>query len=281
MSSTGTRRNAATAGAHTPSAGGDDSILRAENVSVRFGKRGKNEVQALSNVNLDIRRGRFVCFVGPSGCGKSTLLNVFAGLLRQTEGKVYFDDRELSGVNTGAGYITQHDTLLPWSTVESNIELALRVRGYDKAERKARVDRALESVGLESFRTLYPSQLSGGMRKRVLLARTLAYEPSLILMDEPYGALDAQMRHRLQAQLLETWSTGDKTIVFVTHDLDEALLLADEIVVFASRPGRIVYRSQVDLPRPRDLTSLRTDPGFGELWHDLWKRMDHTGEEEE
>ncbi|MEU3168605.1 ABC transporter ATP-binding protein [Streptosporangium sp. NPDC006930] len=280
MSFTGTRQTT-TAGAHTSGAGGDDNFLRAENVSVKFGKRGKNEVQALSNVSLGIRRGRFVCFVGPSGCGKSTLLNVFAGLLRQTEGQVYFDGRELGGVNTGAGYITQHDTLLPWSTVESNIELALRVRGYGKAERKARVERALESVGLEGFRTLYPSQLSGGMRKRVLLARTLAYEPSLILMDEPYGALDAQMRQRLQTQLLETWSAGDKTIVFVTHDLDEALLLADEIVVFAARPGRIVYRTEVNLPRPRDLTSLRTDPGFGELWQDLWNRMDHTAQEDE
>lgn len=258
-----------------------DIILSAEGTSVLFGKGTKREVHALSNVTLDIRRGRFVCFVGPSGCGKSTLLNVFAGLLKQTEGTVNFDGKELQGVNTGAGYITQHDTLLPWSNVEKNIELSLRARGYRKAERRERTEKALESVGLEPYRGLYPSQLSGGMRKRVLLARTLAYDPSLILMDEPYGALDAQLRHRLQTQLVQTWQEGDRTIVFVTHDLDEALLLADEIVIFAARPGRVVHRTEVDLPRPRDLTTLRTDPRFGTIWRDLWNRMEHAGAAED
>lgn len=264
----------------TPSSVGDGNssegdFLRAEGISMRFNKGGRNEVQALNRVDLGIKRGRFVCFVGPSGCGKSTLLNIFAGLLRQSEGTVRLDGEEVRGVNTKAGYITQHDTLLPWSSVRSNVELSLRARGYSAAERRERTSRAIENVGLERFQNLYPSQLSGGMRKRVLLARTLAYDPDLILMDEPYGALDAQMRHRLQTQLLETWSTGGKTIVFVTHDLDEALLLADEIVVFAANPGRVVYRTDVDLPRPRDLSSLRTDPRFGELWETLWAKMDH------
>lgn len=252
----------------------DEPVLSAEGVTVRFSEGTRNEVVALSNVDLDIQRGRFVCFVGPSGCGKSTLLNVFAGLLRHSEGAVRFDGRPLTGVNTGTGYITQHDTLLPWATVQSNIELSLKARHVPRSERRDHVERTLDSVGLGPFRRLYPSQLSGGMRKRVVLARTLAYEPSVILMDEPYGALDAQMRHRLQTQLLDTWQSGDKTIVFVTHDLDEALLLADEIVIFHTRPGRIVDRAMVHLPRPRNLTSLRADPRFGELWQELWERME-------
>jgi NitT/TauT family transport system ATP-binding protein len=233
-------------------------------------KRGQDFV-ALSNVSIDIPVGEFVCLIGPSGCGKSTFLNLVAGLIPLSSGHLEFMGSPLNGVNTGLGYITQADTLLPWSTVRKNVTLGLAVQGIGtRAERRTRVEEMLTRVGLRDFADHYPSQLSGGMRKRAVLARTLVYEPPALLMDEPFGALDAQMRTELQGQLLTLWAEHRSSVLFVTHDLDEAIILADKIVVFGSRPGRIIDVIQNDLPRPRTVDQLRGSPDFAEMWRTLW-----------
>jgi len=229
---------------------------------------------AVREIDLSIPTGRFVCVIGPSGCGKSTLLNMAAGLLTPTRGEILHRGRKIDRVNTTVGYLTQQDHLLPWRTVEKNVGIALEVQGVAKRERVSRVARALEMVGLEGFGKSYPSQLSGGMRKRAALARLLIYEPETLLMDEPFGALDAQLRLVMQAQLLELWHRDQKTVLFVTHDLEEAILLADEIIVFGARPGRIIHTEQIDLPRPRDLTRLRSDPRFNAVWDRLWSMIE-------
>ena len=225
---------------------------------------------AVNDINLAVPRGRFVSIVGPSGCGKSTLLNMAAGLLKPTHGGVFHRGKPIDRVNTSVGYLTQQDHLLPWRTVERNVGLALELQGIDRAERQARVNEALSLVSLDGFARSYPSQLSGGMKKRAALVRLLIYEPETLLLDEPFGALDAQLRMVMQAELLRIWDVRQMTVLFVTHDLEEAILVADEIVVFGTRPGRIIHTETVDLPRPRDLTELRTDPAFQEIWSRLW-----------
>jgi NitT/TauT family transport system ATP-binding protein len=231
------------------------------------------EFLALREVDLEIRHGRFVCLLGPSGCGKSTLLNLAAGLTTPTAGRVLFNGVPLRGVNHEVGYITQQDNLLPWSRVEDNVGIALAVRGVRRAERRRRVGEMLDTVGLTGFARRYPAQLSGGMRKRVTLARTLIYNPSTLLMDEPFGALDAQLRAAMQAELLRLWERDRKTVIFVTHDVEEALLLADEIVVFGTNPGRILDTFPVDLDRPRDVVALRTSARFPALVQQLWSML--------
>jgi NitT/TauT family transport system ATP-binding protein len=243
-----------------------------ESVDMAFVSENQ-EFLALRGVNLEIRHGRFVCLLGPSGCGKSTLLNLAAGLTTPTAGRVLFDGVPLRGVNHEVGYITQKDNLLPWSRVEDNVGIALAVRGVRRAERRRRVGEMLDTVGLTGFARRYPAQLSGGMRKRVTLARTLIYNPSTLLMDEPFGALDAQLRAAMQAELLRLWERDRKTVIFVTHDVEEALLLADEIVVLGSNPGRILDTFPVDLDRPRDIVALRTSARFPALVQQLWSML--------
>jgi NitT/TauT family transport system ATP-binding protein len=232
-----------------------------------------HEYLAVRGVHLDVEPGRFVCLLGPSGCGKSTLLNLAAGLIRPTAGEVLFNGARLTGVNHEAGYITQKDNLLPWSRVEDNVGVALAVRGVRRAERRRRVRQMLDTVGLAEFARRYPAQLSGGMRKRVTLARTLIYNPSTLLMDEPFGALDAQLRAAMQAELLRLWERDRKTVIFVTHDVEEALLLADEIVVLGSNPGRVLERLPVGLERPRDIFALRTSEKFPAMVQHLWAML--------
>ncbi|OHV28815.1 ABC transporter ATP-binding protein [Parafrankia colletiae] len=246
-----------------------------QKVSRKF-RSGDGEFTALESVDLDIESGSFVCFIGPSGCGKTTLLNMSAGLLAPSEGAVYFRGKRLNGVNTGVGFITQHDNLLPWRTLEKNVGIALEIEKVPRKERRQRVAEVIELVGLKGFAQRYPSQLSGGMQKRASLARGLVYNPSTLLMDEPFGALDAQLRFTMQKELLRIWERDRKTIIFVTHDLDEALLLADKVVVFGTRPGRVVHVEDVPLERPRDLAELRLSPVYGELWERLWKLLDHS-----
>ncbi|WP_235013878.1 MULTISPECIES: ABC transporter ATP-binding protein [unclassified Parafrankia] len=246
-----------------------------QKVSRKF-RSGDGEFTALESVDLDIESGSFVCFIGPSGCGKTTLLNMSAGLLAPSEGDVYFRGQRLNGVNTGVGFITQHDNLLPWRTLEKNVGIALEIERVPRKERRQRVAEVIELVGLKGFAQRYPSQLSGGMQKRASLARGLVYNPSTLLMDEPFGALDAQLRFTMQKELLRIWERDRKTIIFVTHDLDEALLLADKVVVFGTRPGRVVHVEDVPLERPRDLADLRLSPVYGELWERLWKLLDHS-----
>ena len=230
---------------------------------------------ALSRISLDIEEGSFVCLLGPSGCGKTTVLNMAAGLLRPSSGEVLFRGTALDSVNTDAGYMTQGDTLLPWSTVSANVSLGLDIRGVGtKRDRRDRVAEVLDRVGLSEFAGHYPSQLSGGMRKRVALARCLVYEPETLLMDEPFAALDAQLRSQLQLHLLDLWERDRKTVIFVTHDIDEAILLADRVIVFGTRPGRVIAEVPVEIERPRpSIFELRTDRRYSELSLELWRLL--------
>jgi len=228
---------------------------------------------ALHDINLAIGRGRFISLVGPSGCGKSTVLNMIAGLVRPTEGAVRYDGTVVSGVNTDVGYITQDDNLLPWRTLRENVEVALEFRGVPAGQRREQATRYIAMVGLNGFEHHYPHELSGGMRKRTALVRTLIYEPSVVLMDEPFGPLDAQTRVILQDELLRLWTGTGKTIVFVTHDLVEAIALSDEIVLFSRAPGTIKQRYEVPLPRPRDVFHIHADPRFPEFYNRLWNDL--------
>jgi NitT/TauT family transport system ATP-binding protein len=230
-------------------------------------------VDAVRDVDLTVARGEFVTLVGPSGCGKSTLLNMTAGLFRQTSGEVRYAGKPVNGYNLHTGYMTQNDHLLPWRTVEQNIAVPLEINGYSKSEIHSRVTPLVEMVGLIGFERSYPSQLSGGMRKRTALARLLAYDPETLLLDEPFAALDAQLRLSMQIRLLEISRRLSKTVVFVTHDLDEAVALADRVVVFSARPGTIRTIVASPLGRDRDLLHLRREPAFVSLTAELWDML--------
>lgn len=251
----------------------DEPLIEYRDVGRRFLSR-TGAVTACEQVNLTVRQGEFVAVVGPSGCGKSTLLNMAAGLLAPTTGQVFYRGVPVQSPNTDVGYLTQRDTLLPWRTVEDNVAIALELRGDSRADRHRTAHAWLNRVGLAGFEKSYPAQLSGGMRRRACLARTLSYEPETILMDEPFGALDAQLRLVMHDELLKLWTGTRKTIVFVTHDLAEALTLADRVAVFSARPGRIRAIETVDLPRPRDVFRIRFDPRFGELHDRLWSYLE-------
>ena len=250
-------------------------IVEMRDVDVVFAAPSGARHLAVAEASLTIEEGKFVCLVGPSGCGKSTLLNAIAGRLFPTRGEVLYDGEPVRRLNQRVGYITQDDNLLPWRTVAKNVGTALELRKVPKAERNERVAAVLERVGLTRFANHYPQQLSGGMRKRAALARTFVYDPETLLMDEPFGAVDAQLRSSLQAELLAIWARRQRTVVFVTHDLEEALLLADTIYVFATNPGRIVHREDIGWERPRNLIELRTQPAFAEKWMELWDLLRH------
>ena len=238
-------------------------------VSKTFVSGGK-PLTALSPVNLTIDDGEFVAFIGPSGCGKTTLLNMIAGIVPASAGTITHDGARVVGPNTGAGYMTQQESLLPWRSAADNIALPLVIRGMPVTQVRERVAAMLGLVGLTGFADHYPAQLSGGMRKRVALAQILAYDPGTLLLDEPFGALDAQLKLLMQAELMRIWGGTKKTIVFVTHDLTEALTLADRVVVFSSRPGRIKSVHTVGLARPRDPFRIQADPAFRALYQTLW-----------
>ena len=236
--------------------------------------RGRGDVfVALAGVNLHVARGEFLTLLGPSGCGKSTVLNMIAGLVQPTEGEVRYGGTAVAGVNTDVGYITQDDNLLPWRTLRENVEVALEFRGVPARQRREQAARYIAMVGLRGFEHHYPHELSGGMRKRTALVRTLIYEPSVVLMDEPFGPLDAQTRVILQDELLRLWTGTDRTIVFVTHDLVEAIALSDEIALFSRAPGTIKQRYQVPLPRPRDVFHIHADPQFPAFYNRLWNDL--------
>lgn len=229
---------------------------------------------AVRDINLSVAPSSFVSIVGPSGCGKSTLLNMAAGLMTPTAGAVFAAGRPVRGANADVGYVTQQNDLLPWRTVEKNVAVALEIRKVPRKERHERVRDALQAVGLEKFAAHYPSQLSGGMQKRTALARTLIYDPLTLLMDEPFAALDAQMRLSLQKDLLGLCERYNKTVVFVTHDLGEAIFMGDEVIVFGSSPGTIVHREQIPFERPRQVEDLRTDPRYNDIWERLWSVLE-------
>ena len=246
--------------------------IEVEAVGKRYVSRGRETV-ALSPIDLAIDSGEFVAFVGPSGCGKSTLLNMVAGILPPTSGRIVHDGRVVDGINTHVGYMTQQDSVLPWRTVSENVELPLRFRGLAAAERRAKVAAMLSRVGLAGFETAYPIELSGGMRKRVALAQLLVYEPGTLLMDEPFGALDAQLKLLMQKQLLHIWEGGRQTVVFVTHDLAEAVTLASRVIVFSGRPGSIKAIETIDIAYPRDPFRVRFSPVFEAAYARLWDQL--------
>ena len=249
------------------------TMLSLSDVSRDFITRGKT-IQAMAGVSLDVSAGEFLTVVGPSGCGKSTLLNIVCGLLAPSRGSVLYKGARLTGVNTEIGYVTQADNLYPWRTLRENVEFPLEVRGVARGERRARAAALIERVGLAGFEDHYPYELSGGMRQRANIIRTLVYDPEVILMDEPFGPLDAQTRLLLQDQLLKLWDGARKTIVFITHDLGEAVALADRVVVMTARPGTVKRICPVPLERPRDLFHLHDDERFRQTYDTLWDDLE-------
>jgi NitT/TauT family transport system ATP-binding protein len=231
-------------------------------------------VVVLNGLNVSLQSGEFLAIVGPSGSGKSTVLNLLAGLDRPTTGAVLCQGEPVAAINTGIGYLTQHDSLLPWRTVVQNIAVPLELRKIDRAEIAARVRELIAQVGLDGFERHYPSQLSGGMRKRAMLARTLIYDPPVLLMDEPFGPLDAQLKLVLQAELLKLWSARRKTVVFVTHDIVEAITLADRVLVFSPRPCQIRLDEPIAIPRPREVHEVRFHPAFEEHYRRIWAALE-------
>ena len=249
-------------------------VIELNGVAKEFDTRGMR-VRALDGIDLKVAKEEFVALVGPSGCGKSTVLNLVAGLMQPTQGSVLYDGGPIAGPNRRVGYMTQKDTLLPWRTVEDNIGIALELacRATPGAERHDRVARMIELVGLHGFAKHYPAALSGGMRKRAALARMLIYQPETFLLDEPFGALDAQLKLIMHQELLKLTQAHRLTVVFVTHDLAEAITLADRVAVFTGRPGKIRAMRDVPFPRDRDAVHLRFDPKFGTLYEDLWNEL--------
>jgi NitT/TauT family transport system ATP-binding protein len=232
----------------------------------------RRPLMVLENIELAIPRGRFVCIIGESGCGKSTLLRVMAGLLAADQGEVLHDGKRVRGVNQALGFVFQQDAVFPWLTVEKNVEYGPKARGVPKAERQRLVTHWCKAVGLESFRTAYPKQLSGGMRKRVDLARAYANSPDVLLMDEPFAALDVQTKATMQEAVLALWERTQKTVVFVTHDLDEAVFLSDVVVVMSARPGRVHAMIENPLRWPRT-EATRVSDEFTAAKRSLWTAL--------
>ncbi|MBI2680524.1 MAG: ABC transporter ATP-binding protein [Candidatus Solibacter usitatus] len=229
---------------------------------------------ALEDITLDIPAGRFLSIVGPSGCGKSTLLNMTAGLSRPSEGAIEIFGEELAGINRRASYMFQQEALLPWKTVRENIQLGLTFRGREGRAAAEQAAAWIHRVGLDGFAASYPYQLSGGMRKRVSMAQCWIVEPEMVLMDEPFAALDVHTRLRMQSEILALWTGSGKTVVFVTHDLEEAISLSDEVVVLSAGPASgMIGRYAVDLPRPRPLIDIKTEPRFVELYRAIWSDL--------
>jgi len=247
--------------------------IEARDIAKVYVSEGK-AVHAIESASFAVPKGAFVSLIGPSGCGKSTLLKMIGGLDRPSSGALYFDGAPVSGINTRVGYVPQHDNLLPWRTAAANIALGLEFRGEPRDRREARVRELLAMVGLSRFGHSFPSQLSGGMRKRVSLMRAFACNPECLLMDEPFGALDAQTRQLMHRELLRIWEGNNQTIVFVTHDIEEAILLSDLIVVLSKPPATVKMVRPVPLQRPRDFERDRFSPAFRDLYSGLLASID-------
>ena len=236
---------------------------------------GGTAIEAVRDISFSVRRGEFVALLGPSGSGKSTILNMIATLVKPTSGQILIDGRPvIAGKATpGVGYVFQRDTLFPWRTVADNIGYGLQLAGVTEAERKERVAACVAQAGLQGFEQAYPSALSGGMRQRAALMRTLVVEPQILLMDEPFGALDTHTKIDMHEVLLRIWEREKQTVIFVTHDLGEALTLADRIILFSARPGRIKDMFEVDFARPRDAVKVRETPRYAELFQHIWHSL--------
>jgi len=242
-----------------------------EDAKVAFRLGDGRVYTAVEKAHLAVAQGEFVAIVGPTGCGKSTLLNVAAGLLRPAAGSVKIFDRPLVGLNRDAGYLFQADALFPWKTALDNVAIGLEIKGTPWAEALPRAQKWLTSVGLGAFANRYPHMLSGGQRKRVALAQVLIRDPKILLMDEPFGPLDAQTRQVMGNLLLDLWNADRKAVLFVTHDLEEAIALADRVVIMSAGPSsRIIGDWRVSLPRPRDIFEVRLDKEFHALHREIW-----------
>jgi NitT/TauT family transport system ATP-binding protein len=256
--------------AHTPWDDNDTDFVTFDGVSFGYGS-GPTFLPVVDDVSFTIKRGSFTAFVGPSGCGKTTILNIIAGLSRPTEGTVIVQS---TAARFQVAYMLARDALLPWRSAQKNVELPMELAGLPRTERRARAASLLEQVGLTGFENRRPAELSHGMKQRVALARTLAQDPDVLLMDEPFSALDAQTRIIIQNLFLEIWERERRTVLFVTHDLTEALTLADSVFVLSSRPTRIRKVVTPELPRPRHMAELRHDDTYNSLYDDLWSTLE-------
>ena len=248
-------------------------MLSLKNISKHFFAR-ERLTKALEGISLDVTNGEFLTMVGPSGCGKSTILNIMSGLMPPSEGTVELDGRRVEGVTRDVGYVTQQHNLMPWRTLIDNVSFPLQVAGLAKSERHDRAAELITMVGLAGFEKSYPHELSGGMRQRANIIRTLIYAPKVMLMDEPFGPLDAQTRVILQDQLLNIWSQTGVTIIFNTHDLHEAIGLGDRVVLLSSRPGRIIRVDNVSMTRPRDVFRMHDSDAFRTLYDAIWVELE-------
>jgi NitT/TauT family transport system ATP-binding protein len=248
-------------------------LVELQNATKRF-PNGKGGVHtAIRDVTLAVEAGEFVAVVGPTGCGKSTTLSLISGLQPPSAGRVSVNDRPVAGIPAGVGYMFQSDAMLPWRSVLANVAAGPLWRGADQADAHARARDWIDRVGLRGFENYYMHQLSGGMRKRVALAQTLVNEPSILLMDEPFSALDVQTRALMQQELLRLWAGSGAAVVFVTHDLEEAIVLADRVVVMTASPARIKSVHDVALARPRDVEELRTTTEFIDVYREIWRSL--------
>lgn len=254
------------------------NINRAYNV-----KRGNStkatDFLALKDFNIEVRNGEFLTIVGPSGCGKSTFLDILAGLARPNSGEIYIDGKLITGPALDRGIVLQGYALFPWRTVRQNVEFGLEIKKVPKKDRKEISQKFIDLVGLNGFEDRYSYELSGGMRQRVSIARALAYDPEVLLMDEPFAAVDAQTRETLQDELLRIWEETHKTIVFITHSIEEAVFLADRVAVMTANPGTIKSIVNVDLPRPRRIGDVRTSPDFNWISHKVWELLQNDEKE--
>jgi NitT/TauT family transport system ATP-binding protein len=237
------------------------------------GGEGPKEFVALKDINRKVGKGDFVAIVGPSGCGKSTLLDILAGLAQPTSGAILIDGKKITGPALDRGIVLQGYALFPWRTVRQNVEFGLEIKKVPKAERRDTSARFINLVGLDGFADHFPHELSGGMKQRVAIARALAYDPEVLLMDEPFAAVDAQTRETMQDELLRIWEETGKTIVFVTHSIEEAVFLADRVVVLDTSPGSVKDVLDIDLPRPRHNSDIRSSAEFGWVRHKVWELL--------
>ncbi len=248
-------------------------MIEIKGVSKKFVTGKGNQVVALSDANLTIKDGEFVTLIGPSGCGKTTLLKMVDGLIPWTEGQIAIDGKPVNGPGPDRAMVFQNFALLPWADILTNVAFGLEARGISKNERLSAAREQIARVGLKGFENAYPRELSGGMQQRAALARALVLRPRILLMDEPFAALDAQTRHLLQEDLLELWQQERQTVLFVTHSMEEAVFLSDRVVIMFPRPGRVAEILEVPIPRPRDSHGLRRDPKFVDMTSYIWDRL--------
>jgi NitT/TauT family transport system ATP-binding protein len=248
------------------------AYIQGRNVNLTFRPPNRGPVRALQNFDIDVNEGEFLSIVGPSGCGKSTFLNVLLGLLKPESGDLQMRGKAIAGPGSDRAMVFQEFGLLPWRTVQNNIELGLELKGVAADARRKTSQRLVTMVGLAGFEGHYPHELSGGMKQRVGLARALATDPDVLLMDEPFAALDAQTRDLMQVELLRIWQEAKKTVLFVTHQIDEAIYLSDRVMVMTKRPGHAKRIFAIDLPRPRDY-EMRVTPEFNELKLEIWNAL--------